>query len=147
MMKDNGHLKEKNMILKIDVESHEWKAFNDLPEEVLKQFKFILVEYHFFEIYPELYYNVLKKIYITHQVFYAHCSGDQTVKTFGNNRICVCIEVSYAKRSEYSFAKDKSIYPIEELSYCNHKFNVNILKLFDDYNLINYIFKKYIIKS
>ena len=57
------------------------------------------------------------------------------MKTFGNNRICVCLEVSYVKRSGYRFAKDKSIYPIDEFSYYNNKdFNVNILKLFDDYN-------------
>ena len=134
MMKDNGHLNEKNMILKIDVESHEWNALNVLPEEVLKQFKYILVEYHFFKLKPELYYNVLKKIYKTHQAFYVHCCADENMKTFGNNRICVCIEVSYAIRSEFSFTKDKSIYPIKGLAYANHKgFNVNILKLFDDY--------------
>ena len=134
MMKDNGHLNEKNMILKIDVEGPEWKALNDISEDVLKQFKYILIEYHFFKIYPELFYKVLKKIYKTHQAFYAHCCADENVKTFGNNRICVAIEVSYIIRSGYSFAKDKSIYPIEGLAYHNHKgFNVNILKLFDDY--------------
>ena len=49
MIKDNGHLHEKNMILKIDVEGHEWNSLNALSEEVLKQFKYILVEYHFFK--------------------------------------------------------------------------------------------------
>ena len=135
MMKDNGHLNEKNMILKIDVEGPEWKALNDISEDVLKQFKYILIEYHFFQIYPELFYKVLKKIYKTHQAFYVHCCADENMKTFGNNRICVAIEVSYIIRSGYSFAKDKSIYPIQGLAYHNHKgFNVNILKLFDDYN-------------
>ena len=134
MMKDNGHLNEKNIILKIDVEGPEWKSLNDVPEDVLKQFRFILVEYHFFQLYPKLYYNVLKKMYKTHQVFFVNCCSLPDVKTFGNNRICVCIEVSYALRSEYSFAKDESIYPIEEFAYSNQKgFNPNILKLFDEY--------------
>ena len=138
MMKDNGHTNEKNMILKIDVEGPEWKALNDLPEEVFIQFKFIIMEFHFFKLYPEnpeLAYNVFKKIYKTHQAFYVHCCHLPGEKTFGNNRFCVCLEVSYAKRSEYSFTKDKSIYPIEEFTSINNKiFNVNILKLFDDYN-------------
>ena len=137
MMKDNGHLNEKNMILKMDVEGPEWKSLNDISEEVLKQFKYILIEYHFFTIEPQLFYNVLKKIYKTHQVFYVHCCEDPNVKTFGNNRFCNAIEVSYIIRDGYSFAKDKSIYPIEGLAYANHKgFNVNILKLFDDYGKI-----------
>ena len=123
------------MIVKMDVEGPEWNALNDTSEYVLKQFKYILIKYHFFKIYPELFYKVLKKIYKTHQAFYVHCCAVTDIKTFGNNRICVCIEVSYAIRSEFSFAKDKSIYPIEEFSYYNNKdFNVNILKLFDDYN-------------
>ena len=135
MLKDNGHLNEKNMILKMDVSCFEWDAFNAIPEDVLKQFKYILVEFHFIKnINPELFYKVLKKIYKSHQVFYVHCCGDQRVKTFGNNRFCAAIEVSYAIRSEFSFTKDKSIYPIKGLAYANHKgFNVNILKLFDDY--------------
>ena len=136
MLKDNGHLNEKNMILKMDVSEHEWDAFNAISENVLKQFKYILVEFHFItNIYPELFYKVLKKIYKSHQVFYVHCCADQRVKTFGNNRICVAFEVSYALRSDFSFTKEKSIYPIKGLAYANHKgFNVNILKLFDDYN-------------
>ena len=137
MMKDNGHLNEKNMILKIDVEGPEWNALNDLPEEVFKLFRFIIMEFHFFPLYPEspeLAYKVLKKLYKTHQAFYVHCCHLPGSKIFGNNRFCVCLEVSYAKRSEYSFTKDKSIYPMEEFTSINNKiFNVNILKLFDDY--------------
>ena len=53
------------------------------------------------------------------------------MKTFGNNRICVAIEVSYIIRDGYKFTKDKSIYPIPELSYGQKEnFNINILKLF-----------------
>ena len=59
------------------------------------------------------------------------------VKTFGNNRFCYTLEVSYIIRDGYSFAKDKSIYPIEGLAWANNKnFNVNVLKLFDDYGKI-----------
>ena len=134
MIKDNGHLHEKNMILKIDVEGHEWNSLNALSEEVLKQFKYILVEYHFFKIDLQLFYNVLKKIHETHQVFYVHCSENSNIITFTNNRICETIEVSYVIRDGHSFATDKSIYPIPEFAYADHKgFNVNILKLFDNY--------------
>ena len=44
MMKENGHLKENNMILKIDIEGNEWKPLNELSEDILNQFKYILVE-------------------------------------------------------------------------------------------------------
>ena len=35
------------MILKIDVEGWEWNSLNELNEDILKQFKYILIEYHF----------------------------------------------------------------------------------------------------
>ena len=36
------------MILKIDVEHAEWNALNDLKDEILSQFKYIVIEYHSF---------------------------------------------------------------------------------------------------
>ena len=65
MLKEIGHLNEKNMILKIDVEVAEWNSFKDLSELTLLQFKYLVFEYHFFKNDLLLYFNVLKK-YIKH---------------------------------------------------------------------------------
>ena len=57
---ENGHSKEKDMILKIDVEHWEWEALSDLNEETLNQFKYIAIEYHFKNSNNYiLYYNVI----------------------------------------------------------------------------------------
>ena len=137
MMKENGHLIEKNMILKMDMGGSEWNLLNVLSEEILTQFKYILVKYHFSDIKPLLIYNVLKKIYNTHQAFYVHCSSNPNVITFLNNRICETMEVSYVIRGSHNFTKDNSIYPIQEFAYADNKeFNVNILKLFEEYGKI-----------
>ena len=134
MLKENGHLNEKNMILKIDAEGAEWNALNDIPEEVLSQFKYLLLELHFFKNNQTLYYDVLKKLYKTHQVFYVHCCPYLGIITFGNNRICKGIEVSYIIRKGNCFTQDKTDYPIKKFHYGrNINFNVNILKLFDNY--------------
>ena len=134
MMKENGHLNEKNMILKIDAEGAEWNALNDIPEDVLSQFKYLLLELHFFKNNQTLYYDVLKKLYKTHQVFYIHCCPYLGIITFGNNRICKGIEVSYIIRKGNNFIDDKTDYPIKKFHYGrNINFNVNILKLFDNY--------------
>ena len=42
ILKENGHLNEKDMILKVDVEYSEWESFIDFPEELLKNFRFLL---------------------------------------------------------------------------------------------------------
>ena len=46
LMKENGHSEENNMILKLDIESHEWKVFQNLPLNILSKFKYIVGEFH-----------------------------------------------------------------------------------------------------
>ena len=96
---ENGHISEENMILKMDVEHSEWESLRDLPDKMLSQFKYILIEYHFNETTALneilLYYNVIKKINQTHQIFYIRCHNRYLIVNFGNNRICKYLEVSY----------------------------------------------------
>lgn len=133
MLRENGHLHEKNMILKIDIEYNEWNSLNEISEKILCKFKYILVEFHFFKNELKLYYDVLKKLHKTHQPFYIHCGTRLTI--LGNNRICDNIEVSYIIRTGNTFTTDKTTYPIPEFEFChyNFDFNINIFKLFDYY--------------
>ena len=141
LIQENNHTSEKDMILKIDVEHWEWPAINDLNENTLNQFKYILIEYHFLNgdiIKNKIYYNVIKKISKTHQPFYARCNGDRSkIINFGNNRICHIMEVSYIIRQNNFFTYDDTIYPIDEFEYIKQnmngklEMNLNILKLFD----------------
>ena len=144
---ENGHISEENMILKMDVEYFEWESLRDLPDKMLSQFKYILIEYHFNDSRNlkeiSLYYNVIKKINQTHQVFYIRCHNRYLIVKFGNNRICKYLEVSYIIRGkDYDFTKDLTIYPINEFDVVDFskknkkmgEINLNILKLFDNSN-------------
>ena len=136
----NGHSLEKNMILKIDVEHCEWDSLKDLPDNILTQFKYIIIEYHFnIELNEaQLYYNVIKKLNKNHQVFYIRCHGRYRIVRFGNNIICQYLEVSYIIKENNQFTKDDSIYPIFEFDFMGPdlsgraEINLNILKLFED---------------
>ena len=135
----NGHKDEKNMILKIDTEGAEWNALIDISEDVLNQFKYILMELHFNDLQKgNIYYQVLKKLHKTHQVFYHRCAMRNVMIQFGNNNICSAIELSYVIRKGNSFEKDDSIYPNYDFDWHGPNFydksfevNLNILKLFD----------------
>ena len=138
---ENGHTKEKNMILKMDIEHWEWESLINLKEETLNQFKYLAIEYHFRDekIFNDknLYYNVLKKISKTHQAFYVRCNGDRSNKiNFGCNRICHIMEVSYIIKENNIFKKDETIYPMYEFDYSKPQLrklemNLNLLKVFD----------------
>ena len=137
LMARNGHMSEKNMILKMDVENCEWDSLKDVPEEVLKQFKYILMELHFETKDTELYYNVLKKLSKNHQVFHLRCNNRKVIVTFGNNRICKYLEVSYVIKENNTFDVDDTIYPVYEFDFEEAKpysygseMNLNILKVF-----------------
>ena len=142
LIAENGHSKEKNMILKMDIEHWEFESIIDLKEKTLNQFKYIAIEYHFRDETKfksgNLYYNVLKKISNTHQAFYARCNGDRDIiAQFGINRICHIIEVCYIIKKDNTFKKDETIYPIYEFDYSVPKkgrleMNLNILKLFEN---------------
>ena len=137
ILKQNGDLKEKNMILKVDIENNEWEAFIDCPDYILKNFRFLLFEFHFDFPNLEIYSKVLSKLNKNHQIFYVHCVNCREVKQYGDIRICSALEVSYVIKEGYQFEDDDSIYPIEELNtICNTKnildFNENIFKYFDN---------------
>ena len=141
LIKENGHSFKNNMILKMDVTYCEWKSLKELPIKILRQFKYIVIEFHFKderEINDTLlYYNVLKKLHKTHQVFYLHCQNPYNIVNFGNNRICQALEVSYIIKEDFEFTKDSTIYPIKEFDFSGNnkgkeEMNLNILKLFDN---------------
>ena len=135
ILKENNHLKEKNMILKIDCEGCEWEALLDFPEELLKNFKFLLFELHFPTLDFTLFTKVLSKLSKYHQIFYVHCVNCGGVIQYGDIRICGALEVSYVIKEGYEFLKDDSVYPVAELeTKCNDNildFNDNIFKYFD----------------
>ena len=139
LIQKNGHTKEQNMLLKIDIEGAEWNSLNDLPENILTQFKYIVIEYHFLNLNEgQLYFNVIKKISKTHQTFYLRCNGREGIITFGNKRICQFIEVSYIIKKNNNFDKDDTMYPVFKFDFVGPnnsgkvEFNINLLKLFTD---------------
>ena len=123
MLKQNGHLNETNMILKIDVEGAEWEAFNELSEEFLSKFKYIVGEFHSFkdmimrERRSELIFNVFRKLNKTHQVFHKHCHATFDAFLLGEYYFSETMELSYVRRDENKFDNDYSIYPIDGLDF------------------------------
>ena len=135
LIQENGHLKEDNMILKIDIEGYEWEVFQSLPFNIFSQFKFIIVEFHFEDSEIE-YYNILKRILITHKIFHIHCNNCGEMINIKGLKMCQALEISFIQKQGYKFSKDNNIYPIEGLDYKNCPGN-------EDSNYIINLFNKY----
>ena len=106
---DNGHINEKNMILKIDIEHNEWEPLKEISEKILNQFKYIILELHLYK-YEEyqLYFDVLKKLTNSHQTFHIHCCNCGGLFIVGSNPICKALEISFIIKKGKTFIKDKS---------------------------------------
>ena len=92
---ENDHINEKNMILKLDIEGSEWNVFSEVSGAILKQFKYILVEFHFNNTYESQYIKIFKKLNRTHQIFHLHCNNCGLMVKFDGYNICNSLEVSF----------------------------------------------------
>lgn len=126
LIKENGHFNEKNMLLKIDVESFEWDVFQYLPLNILKQFKYIVGEFHFSPLKKYNYYFILKRLQTTHQIFHLHCNNLGGIIDLDGYKICDSLEISYIIKNGTKFTIDNSIYPIDNLDYKNYPFKPDI---------------------
>jgi len=95
----NANAKERSLLLKIDVESAEWKIFAEEPVENLKKFREIVVEYHWINDKEDhqLYAKAVKKV---EQAGFsvAHMHGNnwgRGMGEFGEFSIPDVIEVTY----------------------------------------------------
>ena len=136
LIKENGHSNENNMILKMDIESYEWEVLQYLPIKNLLQFKYIVGEFHFSSSAKVNYYNILRKLQETHQIFHIHCNNCGEIIKLDGALICNLLEISFVQKKGYNFFEDRNIYPIKGLDYknCPKKKDIsNVINLFNKY--------------
>lgn len=127
ILKENGHYKENNMILKLDIESNEWSVFQNLPISILNKFKYIVGEFHFSSKKKYNYFRILEKLKLNHQIFHLHCNNCGKIIELDGYKICNLLEISFINKSGYKFYKDNNKYPIKGLDYknCRNKMEIS----------------------
>ena len=120
LIEENGHSNEKNMILKIDIESDEWDVFQAISSNILKQFKFIIGEFHLNNENKFIQLEIIKKLKMTHQIFHLHCNNClNDIIYFEGYYICPVLEISFIQNEGYNFSKLNTTFPINGLDYKN----------------------------
>jgi len=137
LLEENGHILEKDMILKMDIEGSEWDSFLYMSFNILRQFKYIVVEFHFFDNYKSIYSKVFKKLNKTHQIFHLHCNNCGQIINFDEYNICNLLEISFVIREENIFEKSIEKYPIKDIDYknCNNNKDINQFLNIFNFNL------------
>jgi len=140
LLQENGHTNEKNMILKIDIDGGEWNIFSDIDNEILLQFKYIVVEFHFNDLCISQYQKVFKKLNKNHQIFHLHCNNYDSIIKFDGYYICKALEISYIIKENNSFIKFNDFFPVTNLDYknCKKKMDINFfLNIYQFDNIIS----------
>ena len=127
LIKENGHTQEKDMILKMDIEGNEWDSFLYMNFNILRKFKYIVVEFHFYDKYKPIYSKILKKLNKNHQIFHLHCNNCGQIINFDGYNICDSLEVSYVIREGNTFIKYNENNSINDVDYrnCDNKPDFN----------------------
>jgi hypothetical protein len=102
----------------MDIEGDEWAILDQLNEENLLQFKQIICEFHGFgeamsEAWRQRAHRVLEKLHRTHQVIHLHGNNFAPMFIIGFVPLPDVLEVSFVRRSDYSFAPSTEVFPTE----------------------------------
>ncbi len=117
-VKANKHEDKQNMILKMDIEGHEWSVFNDIPEETILQFSQILVEVHGLKEIEKLVgqrplITAAERLEKTHQVVHVHGNNNSALRILGGYPVPLTMELTLLRRDVCAFNPCTRTFPTE----------------------------------
>ncbi len=114
ILKRNHDLDNQNLILKMDIEGAEWEVLDDIPSELLNNFKQISLELHDVckEDYCENILRVLQKMGVTHQAVWIHGNNAGKAEIAKDILIPDLIEVTFVRKDCYTFIDERCEFPM-----------------------------------
>jgi hypothetical protein len=118
LLEENGHASETEMILKMDIEGAEWDVLDYASPLTLERFRQIVCEFHGFSGlsdngWCERAERVLVKLLSTHAPVHVHGNNFGGFNTVEGLPIPDVLEVTFARRSSYSFESSSELFPTE----------------------------------
>lgn len=108
---ENSHEKEKNMILKMDIEGAEWDVLEGMESDILKMFDQIVLELHNMTDMDDAsrVKRILNKLNITHAVVHVHGNNWSSALSYSQGIMPASLEVTYVNRDVYSVKEIEEI--------------------------------------
>lgn len=118
LIDENGHSDRDDMVLKIDIEGHEWDSLDALDPAVFARFRQIVAEFHGMrllniESFRQRARRVFSKLRQAHEVIHVHGNNFAGMTIIEGIPIADCVELSFASRRYYSFVPSFEIFPGE----------------------------------
>jgi hypothetical protein len=116
LLEENGHSNREDMVLKIDIEGHEWDSLDALDPAIFDKFRQIAAEFHGLRMlnvdsFRQRAHRVLSKLRRTHEVIHVHGNNFGGMVVVEGIPIADCLELTLVNRRHYSFALASEIFP------------------------------------
>ncbi len=126
MLRENGHSTNHNLILKCDIEGHEWETFSNMPVDVLDQFSQIAMEVHAFEYLDDDYVarNVrssIEKLTDSHYMVHVHANNYSSWNINTGVPLPNVLEMTFARKDLGQFEPSGEIFPTDLDMPCDPK--------------------------
>ncbi|NSY12434.1 hypothetical protein G6L14_10445 [Agrobacterium vitis] len=118
MVRDNGHLGVRNLLLKCDAEGAEWAAIQTTPTSILTRFSQIILEIHSLEMISvdDFYFaavRMLRKLNRTHQLVHIHGNNCGLLVTAAETWIPSAMELTYVRKKDHAFEACAHSFPTD----------------------------------
>jgi len=105
----NSHADQHNMVLKMDIEGHEWEVFSEISESDLSRFTQILIECHSFGKMHKLFWyrkarQALRNLAKTHRVVHVHGNNNSPMIVLGGVAMPQTLELTWFRRDLCEFS-------------------------------------------
>jgi hypothetical protein len=116
LVRENGHLGRTDMILKMDIEGHEWDCLGSLEGSFLGQFEQFVLEIHWMDhlISPEFlsrFTKIIGAVRRTHECVHIHANNFAEIIPVRGIPIAQVYELTFARRDKYAFIENDEHFP------------------------------------
>jgi hypothetical protein len=122
----NGHERSINLLLKCDIEGHEWAIFSAMPKATLSKFRQIVVEVHYLDnlhdgVFANAVRSALSNILASHRVVHIHGNNFATWTVVGGVTFPAVLEITFARLDTGVFSVSDEIFPTALDMPCHHR--------------------------
>ncbi len=120
----NGHDDLDGMLLKMDIEGHEYGTILNADEQLIKRFDQIVIEFHDILDFDnrDITLKVFEKINKTHQLIHIHANNNSYVSFNGALVTPNVFEATYVIKDKFDFSPHNIVYPSEIDMPCRREF-------------------------
>ncbi len=115
LIKANKHEDARDMILKCDIEGHEWDVLRDLPNSILSQFSQIVLELHDIRRMGDMREDGVRRALVnltaSHNVVHVHGNNFARFGVVGGICLPNVIELTLLRKDMGEFVPSKEIFP------------------------------------